>query len=861
MVAILSRLSILFIFGSISFVASTDLVLSYPLDISVTLVGESSNDLLASIRTEIVGILSSYFISATGKYHHDGVEFKINYTINNAQDNILTSYKELLTKSTDSSEGVKELKIYHIINFLDSLTLSQAVSPPTFLSIPIMVLHSNSLPKHRILSKNTLKCTQSVLASIAFLDLSAVACDLKPYLSQKPKHIRSQSPLLKYPWPTTFATDAFSHWSLPADDTVKRTFQISRVIGVITSAIEALAASVPIASDKSVAAISTSQVQKIICPVIFIRNNANNEQEREKDDEILIKKKDSVEGGTASSSETYPSQLDIPLLKRWLEAISLEGTEFLILTSDHLVQEHPQLSIAVASARQTYTSVTTRSHIHGKDNVTYSLQADAIPFIDSTTLLSELAKSSDSLIQNLLVAAGGGSEVSRLRLWGEQMEAEGKTKGGKTSRGKDYRGLDEELLWLQSLSAKARDRGPQPLWSLFDSNDVHIPHVGVAIAPVFVLSDLHIHPATVRSSPIHSVSDDDGRHRPIQPLLDRDFNVVTSDNVVVALHATLEEVYSYSSVTQTWRPADLTGVTALVAEGLSAVLSGARSPHSQSLASLDMVDLTWTHGQHPFAPFGDIASILPNSGDLRKESKSGSLAPLSNVVTWTSRRSILISRTLTAIRRYIGIITDTSEFLNTVVEITVQSSDSGVDTSGKLDTMATGGTTSPSPHSAYLYSGLVAQYEATLADVLSDTCMSHVRHAHGQLVDVDDRILEVRVAMMDGDITSVLSLVDSLEASYIGIKKSLSSRVASVRTCLSACTFLQSQRRPDSAMTTEKVQSSADAREEREEDKKGRKSSFNHILKVLSCLGLFVPVVLLMKRLQAWMDMKAKKVA
>jgi hypothetical protein len=172
------------------------------------------------------------------------------------------------------------------------------------------------------------------------------------------------------------------------------------------------------------------------------------------------------------------------------------------------------------------------------------------------------------------------------------------------------------------------------------------------VVPIFVLSDLHIHnerhlnthqagKGASRGSATDKTSAAAPKEPPVQPLLDKDTPVAvdTDSSSVLVVHASAGFVATFSPYTRRWRDdVDLTDVDSLIAEGLTRALTGLNAPHAQLQEAKDTVDITWTHGAHPFHPFG----YLPP--EAKSDSHHGVLAG-------ASRRSILISRSHRAMQR------------------------------------------------------------------------------------------------------------------------------------------------------------------------------------------------------------------
>ena len=141
----------------------------------------------------------------------------------------------------------------------------------------------------------------------------------------------------------------------------------------------------------------------------------------------------------------------------------------------------------------------------------------------------------------------------------------------------------------------------------------HIDREPVEIAPIFVLSDVHVHYERVRSGSLSSIPtagigashswDDSASTLPLQPLLDKDHSIRVQDGVAVVLHST-QKVLGYSRTQADWTPVDFGDIDSVVAEGISVALAGLQPPHKALLETEGVFDSTWTYGMHPFHPYG-----------------------------------------------------------------------------------------------------------------------------------------------------------------------------------------------------------------------------------------------------------------
>ena len=285
--------------------------------------------------------------------------------------------------------------------------------------------------------------------------------------------------------------------------------------------------------------------EKIYCPIVVLRN-----------------------GIAAYNEEAHPN---IPALESWLQSIVLPHQQIVLMTSVHYIDEHPQLSVAIASAHMTYaTTVLSGSTSH----------VEKIPYIDSNLLFYGMASVGDKLCDLLFHQTGHG-EALRI--------------------------LQQELDIEDSM-------GPRIKVGHSDHTSKKKAFRTATVVPVFVIGDLHIHherhltASTTGKSKIAEHFPSALPEIPVQPLFDKDSLIaVDSDSSsVLVLHSSEGSVNTFSPHTKSWRGTDLSDLDSLIAEGLTKALTGFSAPHKQREGT-DLVDVTWTHGMHPFSPFGHLS--------------------------------------------------------------------------------------------------------------------------------------------------------------------------------------------------------------------------------------------------------------
>ena len=131
-------------------------------------------------------------------------QLKIVYDINNnnslnelneLNEDLLRKYSEFLTNSGEIIEDVVVVSLSEVITCIDTFYAEKILNTKNenFWDLNLFIIAPNPslvhLPKHTIVSIDG-ECTQSVLSSVAFLDLTATYCDLKEHIIDKPAYIR-----------------------------------------------------------------------------------------------------------------------------------------------------------------------------------------------------------------------------------------------------------------------------------------------------------------------------------------------------------------------------------------------------------------------------------------------------------------------------------------------------------------------------------------------------------------------------------------------------------------------------------------------------------------------------------------------
>ena len=523
---------------------SDDPVLPVTLNIPVWIAGipDVSPGVLSS---SLQNILPRYFPATEGgKPVHD-VQLSLNYEVRRTPEHFLQRYEAFILEHASTEEGIHIVFVDEVANFVRGEMEDDpnfTFSFPTFdiFTLPVVVLDSKSAAKHKIVSNGEEldQCTMSVLSSVAFIDLSAVTCDITNMIPNNAKQIRWATPAVSAPFPFTFPLSKKAKY-LGSQQSYSNHLT-SRVAGLVTSAIQAMTTS-------NLKWRPAQATEKIYCPIVLLKN-----------------------GLGIAGQEQLPN---IPALESWLQSILLPNQEVVLITTVHYIDEHPQLSVAVASSHMTYAATVAGTP-------TIPTHIEKIPYIDSNLLFHELTSVGDRLCDLLLHQTGHGEALRNLMQEEEVKDSIGpKIKAGRSD-----------------LTAKEKN------WR------------SAAVVPVFVIGDVHIHHERQLNLDTADDVSKNGDHFPsaivdipVQPLFNKDSTIaVDSDSSsVLVLHSTHPKVSTFSPHTKSWKEIGLSDLDSLIAEGLTRALTGFNAPHAQ-LEKVDVVDLTFTHGTHPFGPFGQL---------------------------------------------------------------------------------------------------------------------------------------------------------------------------------------------------------------------------------------------------------------
>ena len=581
-------LSIVYIEGLIS----NEPVLPVPLNIGVWTSGLDQID-PAVLTSNLKNILPRYFpASEGGKPVHD-IQLLLNYEVKKAPASFVQHYEIFVQNAPANSDGVHVLYIDDIARFVQTQLENEEfkLSFPTFdiFTIPILIINSERIEKHMIIQsvEQSDLCTMSVLSSVAFLDLTAKVCDITKAVSHDSNLVRWATPILSAPYPFTYPLSEKTLYE--PQSTAYKNHVTARLASLVTSAIQALTTS-------DLHWRPAHATEKIYCPIVVMRN-----------------------GGTDKNVKAI--QPNTAAIKKWIQSILLPNQEVIIVTTDHYIDEHPQLSVAIASSQMTYATKVLGNNENKSNHI------ERIPFIDSNLLFHELTSVGDRLCDVLLHQTGHGEALRDL----QQIEG--------------VRDETREPLVPKVKSGRKEYSSKEKGWR------------PAAVIPVFVISDLHIHHERLLSpSTSTSTSNTDEKNNkdsgsgsssrknpdiPVQPLFNKDEAIaVDSDSSsVLVLHSSSPTVSTFSPHTKSWRENNLSDLDSLIAEGLTRALTGFNSPHTQ-LESSDILDLTWTHGMHPFSPYGKLS----NAPDQQHSLLSTSI-----------QRGILISKAHRAMQRAISI--------------------------------------------------------------------------------------------------------------------------------------------------------------------------------------------------------------
>jgi hypothetical protein len=163
------------------------------------------------------------------------VKMRFKYLVSAATPYELSQYENFLKRQPMNDANVYTVQLAALDEYLSA---QAGLPPPSLQSFTIVLVHSDSLPRHVLYGgQDPGRCSQSLASGVAFLDLSASACDFAlPSGQDNPSgNVQYSTPIFHHPWPGTFAQDKETLWN-PAPASDIRNHRIARVGGVVMSA-------------------------------------------------------------------------------------------------------------------------------------------------------------------------------------------------------------------------------------------------------------------------------------------------------------------------------------------------------------------------------------------------------------------------------------------------------------------------------------------------------------------------------------------------------------------------------------------------------------------------------------------------
>ena len=876
----------------------------YPVTINVWICGFQEEDIRADAFESILyDILPSYIPEdylPNEKFpkRSSTIEFILTYKVHTAHTNVIRSYEDLITsKPTNTALGLKELDINDISEFIWR-AVSQGKEyfgtediKPNWFNIPIVILYKNNLPKHIIRGTQKSSCTQSVISSVSFIDLSASSCPLDNYLNHKAKHIRYNPPIVKHPWPFTFATDAFTSWGRMSNEALK-SFLTGRLAGIITSAIQIF---IPGIHNK----LLTHTTDKIFIPIIILKNGVAAARSNSKESIVV---------------DDVP--IDISNIQKWVQSILLPYQKSIILAYTYHVEEHPQVAIALQTAQMSYTALHSQIQMN-LNKSQHIIQTETIPYIDTEVLVNDLLHIGDYFIEHLLHTAGFGSDLYEIQnkkelnnIQNEKMNQN--IKYHKNNIEKDEQNIillmeqknEQNKAAIKTMSSNENSNyfniynnkksfldlfhqsKSSPNLAQFDKrileNELLSYHMGVTVSPVIVLSDLHIHTKQSKAGSQKDTFNTD--KKPIQPLLDENSEVAVKGNTVVVLHASDEIVSTYSQHGGKWMDTNLSDVNSRIAAGLGTALTGLKPPHLQQWNERDLIDLTWTHGDHPFPPFGEL------------DGRNTSLQ-----LSWASRRGTISSRIYTILAYANIIIEEAEEFMLRTLKTLLLFTGGNTDNNEKdydinnnnnhnnnnIDKEFISEDKNDKIHhltpTEYLSSSSSSSEEDTVGDSPSRThpfgifemkskllkylpadCSKYLFIIEEQAYELKSRVNELNHALLHKDEMGMTSLLISLEDNIFSLYNLIFEKIEKLEKQLKKCEVIFDKEGFDNMSSSIGKENIFPVNKRNSNSSmllSNKRSSFTYmIILIILFLGICVSVIS-MKYLQDWVENRAKKVA
>ena len=685
-------------------------LLSLPFSVSVVVQADSVQGTAGTRLEEALESIMPLYVP--GDEDDQDVELRLKYSVV-FSNSIIAAYKRLIESLPTDKDG------YHLLS-MDDIALfvhdhleggDQGLHRPypqlrsSFTNLPVLIMAAVSLPRHLIYTLSPEQCTQSAVVGVAFMDLTAKRCDLRPdVLEEDGTMVRWNS------WNDWHELDRIQG-SAPAD----KELPTARLAGVVTSAVETLAVT------RSLQWRPAQETDEIFCPIVVLHCG----EFAEAGLEALLKPKgansqnnttDEQHHVDLDASKLAPPTPDLALIRDWLRSALLPNHSVSLLHASHHVDDHPQVTVALSHALKAHLPSLSRQRAAGASagpdaqrrgggaGETTRMESaeeeeeegEAVPFIDSALFIRELRGVGDALTRQLLSKGGQEEAVAALMAaevgvslykersindlfkdlpFGGDVDGDGDIE--KLQQGEEEKKKEEENKKAEGGAAKDK-KAALVLKGGFKKK--HLRRVHMRVVPVFVLSGLQRLVQVAQNKPSPSSSSAGKRALPVMPLLDGLHHVVVTDDCVLILHSS-EPVRSRSvRRRRRWgERQEAYDLDSAVAAGLTEALTGLRAPHLQQLPSTAgkaegrgkagrraLVDLTWTHGNHPFAPFSVLHASPPKQagGSERREDEDEykynyrhrptwqedrakdkeSYTEEAGVLSWAAKRSVLLAR-------------------------------------------------------------------------------------------------------------------------------------------------------------------------------------------------------------------------
>jgi uncharacterized protein YqkB len=574
-----------------------DSLVEIPLKIPIWLINIDPDNNNNNNNNNIHNLLNESLTNILPYYSPPGLEidnvsdviFKLDYNVNklikSSLDKFINEYEKLIKNQPQNKDGYHILTVSIVDNFIKKQSISNLFissfnnstndNVPSLFNLPIVILGSgineDKLSNHLIYSTEQDECTQSVIGKMAFMDNSAKLCDLSQQYDNK---------MVRKIYDINLSLE---------NNKIKI---ITKLASIITSAIQTL-------TSGSLRYRESQIAEKIICPIIIIKNGD-------------VFTNDSI------TSSFHPN---IELIKKWIQPQLLPYQELILISNTHYVDEHPTLSVSIASSLKKYSSITESiEKYHGLDITNNNF--DQVPYVSTAIILKELIDIGDSLCQLLIKRTGHDSTLDDL------LNVEASNYQNKDNK------KDSQVIGPRNLKDTKLSWSDVPI----SSNNEKKYHSKLSVIPIFVLSDMHIY--------IDRNNNNDNNVK-FQPLLNKE-SIVSIDKdstLSVVLHSTLPNISIYSSNLKKWvQTKKLSNINDVISEGLSKVLTGLSAPQIHLKDSRNIIDTTWTHGIHPFGPYGSL-STLNNKDDIDKDIDINDDGDdYEDILSWAARRGNLVTR-------------------------------------------------------------------------------------------------------------------------------------------------------------------------------------------------------------------------